>query len=115
MNIDKNNKNVAEKLSRVKNLLKQLNIPVTYEKFNDKVNLPFIAYKISEFEQFYSDNTNYFVVYHILVNLYTESTEFAIAEQLEDLLLANGYTFSKSLNYSEEQQMYVYYYEFSLM
>lgn len=116
MLIDKNNnKNVKEKLSRVKTLLNELKIPVAYGKFNNKVNLPFVAYKINDFQHFYCDNTNYFVTYNIVVNLYTENTEFTIAEQLEDLLLANGYTFTKNLNYSEEQQMYVYFYEFTLV
>lgn len=93
-------------------LLTTLGMPVAYGYHSKPQNLPYLCLIGSGQDQFEADNTYYTKKNHWQIEYYFIKKDPAVEEQIESLLLANGYKYTKSEDiYIEDEDVFVIYYD----
>lgn len=95
-------------------ILKTLNIPCTYNHFEEeqKVMPPFIAYRETSPETFKADGKTYFRPYEFEIELVTTKKDVALEKTIEDLLTSNNIPYDKSDDiWDIEEKIYHIFYD----
>lgn len=96
----------------MKELLEQLGIPFAYSHFQKPVTPPYIVYLGNGQDTFGSDNTWYHKQNRYQLEYYFKTKNEANEQAIEDLLLANGYNYTKSEDvFIEEENVFLIYYQ----
>lgn len=96
----------------MKELLEQLGIPFAYSHFNKPVAPPYIVYLGNGQDTFGSDNTWYHKRNRYQLEYYFKTKNEANEQAIEELLLANGYNYTKSEDvFIEEENVFLIYYQ----
>lgn len=94
------------------NILKTLNMPVSYMKFSAKQTLPFLIYNFSEPEILAAENIVYSSKNHYEVNYYFDKKDLRIEKKIEELFNENEIYYKKTEDiYIEDEDMYMITYE----
>ena len=95
-------------------LLKTLNIPVTYDHFdsNKQVIPPFVAYREIAPDTFKADGVTYYRPYDFEIELVTEIKNPTLEETIENLLTNNNIPYDKEDDvWDEDEKIYHIFYE----
>lgn len=102
------------KYKEIYDLLKTLNIPVTYDHFdsNKQVIPPFIAYRAISPDTFKADGITYYRPYEFEIELVTEIKDVSLESQIETLLTNNNIPYDiNDGGWDEEEKIYHNFYE----
>ena len=101
----------------IKEMLEQLNIPLAYHHFpaSKSPKLPFMAYNYPSINPFYADSTNYTNIVDLDIRLCTETKNFELEQELEDILTAHDIPFWKTETWIDEEKMFEILYECEVM
>lgn len=92
-------------------ILSELKIPVAYGHFKTEQTPPFLVYLGAGQNTFGADNTWYHKGNQYQIEYYFTAKDEEFEEEIESLLLENGYNYGKSEDvYIEDEQIYVIYY-----
>lgn len=99
-------------LSKIYEILKKLNIQISYGYFNEKVKPPFICYISEGYTNFGADNKVYLKSENIRIELYSQNKNIDLEKKLENLLDENEIYYEKSedIFIKEERLVQVNYY-----
>lgn len=100
--------------TQIFNLLKTLNIPVTYDHFdtNKNVTPPFIAYREIDPDTFKADSITYYRPYEFEIELVTDKKDVALQQTIEKLLTDNNIPYDVyDEEWDEEERIYHNFYE----
>lgn len=93
-------------------MLKTLGRPVAYGYHSRDRGLPYFCIMGAGQDQMVADNTYYTTADRYQVEYYFREKDPDFEKQIESLLLANGYRYSKSEDvYIEDQDVFVIYYD----
>lgn len=95
-------------------LLKTLEIPVAYNKFEIKQNIipPFIVYREIKPETFKADGVTYYRPYNFEIELVTEKKDVEFEQNIEELLTENKIPYDKSDDvWDDDNKIYHIFYE----
>lgn len=96
------------------NLLKTLEIPVAYNKFEVNQNMipPFIVYREISPETFKADGVTYYRPYNFEIELVTEKKDVEFEQNIEKLLTENKIPYDKSDDvWDDDEKIYHIFYE----
>lgn len=103
------------KILDLKRMFDGLHIPVAYHHFPTSANvqLPFLAYQFPSNNPFYADGKNYGdgEVYDLDIRLCTETKDFALEKQLEEILKENEIPYLKTETWIDSEFMFEELYE----
>lgn len=90
-------------------ILEQTQLPVAYYQFADDTpqQLPFICWLITSHNDVMADNKNYAPVVRLVVELYTESKDFALEETVRGVLTDNDIAFTQDGSDIDSEQMHL--------
>lgn len=90
-------------------ILEQTQLPVAYYQFQDDTpqELPFICWLITSHNDVMADNINYAPVVRLVVELYTESKDFALEETVRGVLTDNDIAFTQDGSDIDSEQMHL--------
>ena len=88
-------------------LVKSIGYPYAYDHFTDATGLkpPFVVYYY-EYSPYFADSSNYADVRTMVIELATDNKDFEAESAVENMLDANGLTWSKEESYIDEEQLY---------
>lgn len=102
-------------MNRIYELLKEMNIPVSYHHFKRTTLPPFIVYYRSSSNNFVADNIVYEKNDIIRIELYTQLKDINMETALETLLTNNEIPFDViAENYIESENIYQVIYEIEI-
>lgn len=89
-------------------ILNSVGIPCVYHHFSDKSGQqpPFICYFYPGDNDFKADNSNYSRINQLIVELYTDTKDFALEKTLETALAESELVWIKNETYIESERMY---------
>ena len=96
------------------NLLKELNIPVAYDHFEDNKNLtpPFLAYREKSPNNFKADNKTYIGFNNFEIELVTVKKDVELENKIATILNKNNIAFDKPDEiWDEAEKIYHIFYE----
>lgn len=102
------------KINDLKNLLSQMNIPVSYWEFGEKTPAPCICYVIGDTDSTYANSCSVKRTVNARVELYTKRNDFTTNKKLEKIFADNGILYDKSTGYVSERKEIVRYYSMVL-
>lgn len=96
------------------NLLKKMEIPVAYNKFDinnsiyngKEVKPPFILYKFETIDSFNADDKTYYYENNYVIDLVTEKKDLELEQKLETILNNNNIAFEKNEDYIETERIF---------
>ena len=93
-------------------VLKQLDMPVAYSSFKEIQTPPYLVYIGAGQSNYVCDDTIYYSNENYQIEYYFEKKNPLLEKAIEELLINNGYIYSKSGdNYLENDNLYVIYYQ----
>lgn len=93
-------------------LLQTIDIPVVYGRHTDRVVPPYLMLIWAGQDHFDADNTYYFVQDRHTIEYYFKQKNSAFEKQLENMLLNNGYHYTKSEDlYLDDEDVFMIYYD----
>lgn len=96
----------------ITNLLKQMNIPFAYNKFqidenNPPPSPPFILYVADDEDNFFADNKNYYNSKNFIIDLVTDFKDIELESKLEALFFNANIPYEKEGdNYIDNEKIY---------
>lgn len=95
--------------SEVATMLESINVPVAYYQFtNDTAQPPpFICYYYTESDDVAADDTNYQKIRPLVIELYTDTKDFALEETVETTLNENGLVYTRAETPIDTERMYM--------
>lgn len=95
--------------AEVAQMLRSVGIPTVYHHFAENTGQepPFICFYYPNDDDFKADNTNYRAINELIVELYTDTTDFTLQAQLEAVLTGAGLVYSKTEEYLDTERMYM--------
>lgn len=99
-------------ISKTYELLKDLNIPLSYASFKKKTKPPYIIFMSDGSNNFSADNKVYFKSENMRIELYTEYKDIEMERRIEKLLDDNEIYYDKSedILIDEEKLLEIIYY-----
>ena len=99
---------ITETLLKIKT---ELNIPAAYSHFQNPVEPPYLVYIGSGQDNFLGDNTLYWRQNTYQLELYFKDKNEELENSVEEILLEDGYIFTKSEDiFIEEEGLFLIYY-----
>ena len=94
--------------NEVVEMLEELNLPIAYDHFaeGESPDLPFICFLYPENKPFGADNTVYYQLHELDIELYTDRKDPRLEKKVEALLTRYELFFHKSEVWIEEEKMY---------
>ena len=88
-------------------------IPWAFYQFpiGEIASSPFLIYYYDGNDDFVADNTNYAWIDNLVIELYTSQINVAYNDSIEIALNGNNLVYTKTFNYIESEEMYLYRYE----
>lgn len=87
-------------------LLKTLNMPVSYDHFDEDVQPPFILYRNTDSTSKYADDKTYSIFNNFIVDLITVKKDNLVESQLETLFNDNDIPYSKTIDFLDSEGVY---------
>lgn len=88
------------------NLLKNMNLEVAYDHFNNKIEPPFIIYVDDDPDTFKADDKVYKKINNYSVYLVTSKKDVLLEEQLEELFDNNHIPYDKTQSFIDDERIY---------
>ena len=97
-------------------ILSETQIPFAYHHFaeGESPEPPFICYLLPGSNNFSADGKVYYKINEVHIELYTDLKDFAVEQQLEDVLDEHGIFYNKSETWIESEKLYEVLYTFEM-
>ena len=97
-------------------ILSETQIPFAYHHFaeGESPEPPFICYLLPGSNNFSADGKVYYKINEVHIELYTDSKDLAVEQQLEDVLDEHGIFYNKSETWIESEKLYEVLYTFEM-
>lgn len=105
------------KTKEVAEMIERAGVPFAYYQFDEEtvkkenIKPPFICFYYDRSDDFYADNSNYSKIAVLIIELYTDSKDFALESTIEQILNENELTYTKNEVFIDDEQMYMATYE----
>lgn len=95
-------------------IIKEMGIPSAYDHFaeGESPDPPFICYLLPGSDNFAADGRVYFKINDVRIELYTDSKDLAVEQEVEDVLDAHGVFYNKSETWIDSEKLYEVLYQF---
>ena len=95
-------------MKRITDMLKELHIPFAYHHFaeGESPDPPFIIYLCPGSDNMYADDTTYFAITDVDIELYTDKKDIRIEKKVEDALNRHGFPYSRMETYIPTERLY---------
>lgn len=92
----------------VASMVASVGIPTAYYQFPDNTGQepPFICFYYPGDNDFKADNINYAKINRLIIELYTDSKDFALEAAVEQVLKDNELAFIRNETYIDSERMY---------
>lgn len=97
-------------------IIKEMGIPSAYDHFaeGESPDPPFICYLLPGSDNFAADGRVYFKINDVRIELYTDSKDLAVEQEVEDVLDAHGVFYNKSETWIDSEKLYEVLYQFEM-
>lgn len=101
------------KLKEIATMIQSIGLPYSYYQFkeNSAPALPYLVFYYPNNSDMHADNINYQKINSMNIELYSENKSFADEKKVEDVLSANGITYTKTESYLIDEKMFEVLYE----
>ena len=102
--------------NEVVEMLERLNLPIAYDHFaeGESPDPPFLCFLYPSNVPIGADNTVYYQLHHLDIELYTDAKDPPLEQRVEKLLTEYELFFRKSEVWIEEEKMYEVLYEITI-
>lgn len=96
-------------------IIKETGIPFAYDHFaeGESPDPPFICYLLPGSDNFAADGRVYFKMNEVRIELYTDTKDLLVEQQLEDVLDAHEVFYNKSETWIDSEKLYEVLYQFT--
>lgn len=98
---------------QIKDMLDEVGLPYEYDHFttHNWIEPPFLVWRISESDNFFSDGIVYAKIDGLDIELYSDQKDWENEKKIEDVFEKYGITYQKTSEYLEPEKMYEVLYE----
>jgi hypothetical protein len=92
----------------ITNMLKEAGLPLAYDHFaeGESPEPPFLIFLFPDSDNMFADNSVYFKISQLNMELYTDKKDPELEEKLEDILTAHEIPWEKSEVWIDSEKMY---------
>lgn len=103
-------------MDKLLEMLGEMQIPFAYDHFaeGEAPNPPFICYLLPGSNNFSADGVAYFKVNEVRIELYTDTKDLSVEQNVEAVLDQHGFFYEKSETWIESEKLYEVLYSFEL-
>lgn len=96
-------------------IIKETGIPFAYDHFaeGESPDPPFICYLLPGSNNLAADGRVYFKMNEVRIELYTDTKDLSVEQQLEDVLDAHEVFYNKSETWIDSEKLYEVLYQFT--
>ena len=93
----------------VSNMISSIGLPYAYYQFPDGTDTapPFICFLYDGSHDLAADDTNYQRIRPLVIELYTDSKDFALENSVETVLNQYGFAYSREETYLDSEKMHM--------
>lgn len=97
-------------------IIKAMGIPFAYDHFaeGESVDPPFICYLLPDSDNFAADGKVYFKANEVHIELYTDTKDLSVEQQVEAVLYEHGIYYDRSEIWIESEKLYEVLYTFEM-
>lgn len=103
-------------MDKLLEIIKAMGIPFAYDHFaeGEAVDPPFICYLLPESDNFAADGKVYFKANEVHIELYTDTKDLSVEQQVEAVLDEHGIYYDRSEVWIESEKLYEVLYTFEM-
>ena len=103
-------------MDKLLEIIKAMGIPFAYDHFaeGEAVDPPFICYLLPDSDNFAADGKVYFKANEVHIELYTDTKDLSVEQQVEAVLDAHGIYYDRSEVWIESEKLYEVLYTFEM-
>ena len=103
-------------MDKLLEIIKAMDIPFAYDHFaeGEAVGPPFICYLLPESDNFAADGKVYFKANEVHIELYTDTKDLSVEQQVEAVLDEHGIYYDRSEVWIESEKLYEVLYTFEM-
>ena len=103
-------------MDKLLEIIKAMGIPFAYDHFaeGEAVDPPFICYLLPDSDNFAADGRVYFKANEVHIELYTDTKDLSVEQQVEAVLDAHGIYYDRSEVWIESEKLYEVLYTFEM-
>lgn len=103
-------------MDKLLEMLGEMQIPFAYDHFaeGEAPDPPFICYLLPGSNNFSADGVAYFKVNEVRMELYTDTKDLSVEQNVEAVLDQHGFFYEKSETWIESEKLYEVLYSFEL-
>ena len=103
-------------MDKLLEIIKAMGIPFAYDHFaeGEAVDPPFICYLLPDSDNFAADGKVYFKANEVHIELYTDTKDLSVEQQVEAVLDEHGIYYDRSEVWIESEKLYEVLYSFEI-
>lgn len=103
-------------MDKLLEIIKAIGIPFAYDHFaeGEAVDPPFICYLLPDSDNFAADGKVYFKANEVHIELYTDTKDLSVEQQVEAVLDEHGIYYDRSEVWIESEKLYEVLYTFEM-
>lgn len=103
-------------MDKLLEIIKAMGIPFAYDHFaeGEASEPPFICYLLSDSDNFAADGKVYFKANEVHIELYTDTKDLSVEQQVEAVLDEHGIFYDRSEVWIESEKLYEVLYSFEM-
>ena len=103
-------------MDKLLEIMKAMDIPFAYDHFaeGEAVDPPFICYLLPDSDNFAADGRVYFKANEVHIELYTDTKDLSVEQQVEAVLDEHGIYYDRSEVWIESEKLYEVLYTFEM-
>lgn len=103
-------------MDKLLKIIKAIGIPFAYDHFaeGEAVDPPFICYLLPDSDNFAADGKVYFKANEVHIELYTDTKDLSVEQQVEAVLDEHGIYYDRSEVWIESEKLYEVLYTFEM-
>ena len=103
-------------MDKLLEIIKAMGIPFAYDHFaeGEAVDPPFICYLLPESDNFAADGKVYFKANEVHIELYTDTKDLSVEQQVEAVLDEHGIYYDRSEVWIKSEKLYEVLYTFEM-
>lgn len=103
-------------MDKLLEIIKAMGIPFAYDHFaeGEAPEPPFICYFLSDSDNFAADGKVYFKANEVHIELYTDTKDLSVEQQVEAVLDEHGIFYDRSEVWIESEKLYEVLYSFEM-
>lgn len=103
-------------MDKLLEIMKAMDIPFAYDHFaeGEAVDPPFICYLLPDSDNFAADGKVYFKANEVHIELYTDTKDLSVEQQVEAVLDEHGIYYDRSEVWIESEKLYEVLYTFEM-